>query len=234
MSRVAELIGRSPGTVRAWERGTAVPDDPSLVSTLAAVLGLDEAATFELAGLTPPVSGRGVTVEQALRSLHDPAPERPTVSRPREAAREAARGVDLADPAVGRHAPAAVAPQPSDEGQAGAARPRTGSHAAATDPERPGIMERLRAATVRAPRPVAPRAAAGRDATARAAAPPTTLPAAPVAPSYLEDPTERWSYKMRSVLTAVGVGLLLLVFGWAAANFLDAIGETWDILTSNL
>ena len=81
------------------------------------------------------------------------------------------------------------------------------------------MIDRLRASTVRKPRPAGPL---------------TTLPAAPAEPSYMEDPTERWSYKMRSVLTAVGVGFLLLVFGWAASNFLEAIGETWDILTSNL
>ena len=52
--RVAELVGRSPGTVRAWERGRSQPEDPIVVSSLAAVLGIDETELFLAAGMEPP------------------------------------------------------------------------------------------------------------------------------------------------------------------------------------
>ena len=42
-SRVGDLIGRSPSTVKAWERGRSLPTDANVVSSLAAVLGIDRA-----------------------------------------------------------------------------------------------------------------------------------------------------------------------------------------------
>jgi hypothetical protein len=204
-----------------------LPEDPTVLSSLAAVLGLDEAETFRLSGLTPPVADGRVTVEQALRSLGDteePAPRRmhgEAVGR-RERPPTPAGGVDLADssaPGMAPPQPVPAATPPEAAPGSGPSRQRPVQAAPAPKSERPGVMDLLRSATVRKP---------------RAPAPLTTLPPTPVEPSYMEDPTERWSYRMRSVMTAAGVALLLLVFGWAAANFFDAIGETWGILTSNL
>lgn len=224
VSRVAELVGRAPGTIRAWERGTLVPEDPSAVSTLAAVLGLDESATFQLAGLAPPIAEGQVTVEQALRSLSDSEEPSRLLFGDRVGTRERrtpSGGVDLADsnlpPAPPPAPPAGARPRPvrAPSGEEGA----SSASGTGRSPSGPGFLNRLRAATVRRP---------------GSAAPLTTLPAAPVEPSYMENPEERWSYRLRSLLTAAGIGFLLLVFGWAATNFLDAISETWDILTSNL
>ena len=50
----------------------------------------------------------------------------------------------------------------------------------------------------------------------------------------MEDPTERWSYRLRSIYTAVGVVALFIALGWAASNLLDALGSVWEELTSNL
>ncbi len=41
-ARFAELVGRSPSTVRGWERGRARPGDPATVAAIAAVLDVDE------------------------------------------------------------------------------------------------------------------------------------------------------------------------------------------------
>jgi hypothetical protein len=88
-----------------------------------------------------------------------------------------------------------------------------------TAPRGPGIIERLRLATLRRP---------------RAAAPLTTLPPAPPARSYVEDADERLSYKLRALYTLVGVGLAFVAFVWAASNLLDAVKSVWDLFFSNL
>lgn len=54
-ARVAALIGKSASTVRSWEQGRSNPGDPQSVSTLAAVLGLDEGELMGRAGFETPV-----------------------------------------------------------------------------------------------------------------------------------------------------------------------------------
>ena len=43
LSTFADLVGRSTGTVRSWERGRAAPGDPKTLGAMAAVLDVDEA-----------------------------------------------------------------------------------------------------------------------------------------------------------------------------------------------
>ena len=52
--------------------------------------------------------------------------------------------------------------------------------------------------------------------------------------SYMEDVEERWSYRIRSILTAAGVGALGLVLIWAGSELLGAVGDVWDALTAGL
>lgn len=68
-TRVAELIGRAPGTVRSWERGRSIPSESTVVSSLAAVLGIEERMLFEAAGLDLPAEQPTVTIEQSLASI---------------------------------------------------------------------------------------------------------------------------------------------------------------------
>ena len=49
--RLADLVGRSPSTVRSWERDRATPNDRSVVDAIAAVLGIDGLLLSGLAGL---------------------------------------------------------------------------------------------------------------------------------------------------------------------------------------
>jgi transcriptional regulator with XRE-family HTH domain len=228
VSRVAELIGRSTGMVRAWERGTVAPTESAVVSSLAAVLGIDEVTLFESAGLEPPVQRRQVTVEQALRTLtpeQAAGPPRPRAPRPGEALTEGLRvpPQERRRPPQGAptesRQPGPVTPvtqtrpteRPVNRGAHGRSEPITG--------EKVGLVDRLRAATLRKPKPAAPL---------------TTLPRAPVAPSYLEDEDERFSYKLRSVFTAAGLLVLMLGLAWAAANLFAAVGAVWEELTKNL
>ncbi len=77
-ARVGELVGRASSTIRAWERGQSMPNEPALLSTLAAVLGLDEARLFELADLEPPeITEEYPTIEQSLLEIAPPG-SRPT------------------------------------------------------------------------------------------------------------------------------------------------------------
>jgi transcriptional regulator with XRE-family HTH domain len=49
--RLADLVGRSPSTVRSWERDRATPNDETVIDSLSAILGLDKAILFGLAGV---------------------------------------------------------------------------------------------------------------------------------------------------------------------------------------
>lgn len=77
VTRVAELIGRAPSTVRNWERGRSVPSDAGLLSTIAAVLAVPERRLFEAAGLDAPTKEHAPTIEQSLSEIA-PSREEPT------------------------------------------------------------------------------------------------------------------------------------------------------------
>ncbi len=49
--RLADLVGRSPSTVRSWERDRATPTDETVIDSLSAVLGVDRTILFGLAGV---------------------------------------------------------------------------------------------------------------------------------------------------------------------------------------
>ncbi len=68
-ARLGELVGRSAGTIRAWERGSSLPADPAVVTALAAALDLDEADLFRSSGLEPPADAPAPTIEQALQTI---------------------------------------------------------------------------------------------------------------------------------------------------------------------
>jgi transcriptional regulator with XRE-family HTH domain len=229
-SRVAELIGRAPGTIRAWEKGTSRPSEPGVVSALAAVLGIDESALFDSAGLDRPVIESNPTVRQALSTIapgavHDEFPTRePAGGRSR---REPSGAFGTFQPGVTAAATgetiAATHERASDEETQLTQVPASMGGAPSRKSVRdgaPSFLDRLRAATVRRqPRP---------------ASAPSTLPPVPRAPSYLEDTTERWSYRLRAIYTGAGVIALFIVLGWAASNFFSSVGEVWEILTRNL
>jgi len=68
-TKLGELVGRSPATVRSWERDKSHPNDAGVITALSAVLGLDENDLFEKAGQKMPVVEESPTVEQALATL---------------------------------------------------------------------------------------------------------------------------------------------------------------------
>ena len=68
-TKLGELVGRSPTTVRSWERDKSQPKDAAVITALSAVLGVDERAMFEKAGQKMPLVEDSPTVEQALATL---------------------------------------------------------------------------------------------------------------------------------------------------------------------
>lgn len=78
-AKLGDLVGRSPSTIRSWERDRSAPTEKSVLHALAAILGVDEKSLFEKAGQDPPPEVESSpTVEQALATLH---PEREIDSR---------------------------------------------------------------------------------------------------------------------------------------------------------
>lgn len=74
-TKLGELVGRSPSTVRSWERDKSQPNDAAVLTALSAVLGVDEKDLFEKAGQRIPEVEDSPTVEQALATLNPDAVE---------------------------------------------------------------------------------------------------------------------------------------------------------------
>jgi transcriptional regulator with XRE-family HTH domain len=68
-AKLGELVGRSPSTIRSWEKDSTSPADQEVLTALAAVLGIDEALLYEKAGQALPEVESSPTIEQALASL---------------------------------------------------------------------------------------------------------------------------------------------------------------------
>lgn len=69
-AKLGELVGRSTATIRSWERDKSRPNDPQVLSTLAAILGVSERQLFDKTDVELPVFVEtSPTVEQALAEL---------------------------------------------------------------------------------------------------------------------------------------------------------------------
>ncbi len=69
-TKLGELIGRSPTTIRSWERDQSQPNDPEVITALSAVLGIPEHTVYDKTGQQMPVVEESPTVEQALATLN--------------------------------------------------------------------------------------------------------------------------------------------------------------------
>jgi transcriptional regulator with XRE-family HTH domain len=217
--RVGELIGRAPGTVRAWERGRTVPSDPFAVSSLAAVLAIDELELFRAAGLNPPGRQPSRTIEQELATI---APQRSAPSSSTNAAEPAEARIEERASVATDETFVPVLPFEADA-------PPTDALSAFFDKSKDFLAELV------APLERARRLRRERDAaSAPRQIPVTPAPSAPLTGSYMDDPEERWSYRLRAMWTAAGVGALGVLLLWAGSHAWQAFGETWDALLSGL
>lgn len=199
--RVAELIGRGTGIVKAWERGRAVPTDPFVITSLAAVLAVEETRLFRAAGIDPPGRQPTLTIEQELATIAPPRQPRPA---PEEGTETSAEGVPRG--VMTQETPSAPKPQPET------------ATSAVTE-----YVARQADAPAAAPTPARREPRSPRVASEQA-----------IARSYMDDPEERWSYRLRAIWTAAGVGVLGVLMLWAGSRALDAFGDVWDSLLSGL
>ena len=203
-ARVGELVGRSPATVRGWERGRSQPDDPVVVSSLAAVLGIDESDLFAAAGLEPPRASTPFSLEETLSTIAPTQADRPS-----------------------KHAAEPDLPVAATTGRAAERRGKLSEVDSPIDKVRTALgsfaetwrQQQATQPSNRLPEP-APSVVAQRRSLASL--------------SYMEDVEQRWSYRVRSILTAAGIGLLGIVLLWAGSQLLGAVGDVWDALTAGL
>jgi transcriptional regulator with XRE-family HTH domain len=111
-AKLGELVGRSPSTVRSWERDHSRPNDPHVITTLSAILGIDERTLFEKAGQPQPEIETSPTIEQEMASLSPDTDEQPDLV---EGSEPEPASVLLAEPtpqpeAVSTEVPTYVAP----------------------------------------------------------------------------------------------------------------------------
>lgn len=223
-AKVAELIGKSPSTVRSWELGRTSPSEPGVVSALAAVLGIDESTLLGRAGFAEPVLTPRLSLQQELESLrhNDPTPIPPPEPLPPKV--KAPRDDDSRQPAVSKPSRFALRSGPPrhlvPEGIE--IQPLPPLLAAATLPpvteEKSGTEEKPISVTVlEAAKPAAPR----RQRKV------TVLPQATsgAGRSYIEDSDQRELYRWRGVVTVVCLVVLLLAFWWALRNLGSAVSD---------
>ncbi len=76
-AQLGELVGRSTATIRSWERDQSKPNDPKVLSALAAILAVSERQLYEKAEVEQPemVEESSPTIEQALAELRPPDAE---------------------------------------------------------------------------------------------------------------------------------------------------------------
>lgn len=190
-ARLAELVGRSPSTIRSWERDRTAPADRASVAALAAVLGLteDEMAAAILGPSEPPAAPpTPVPVDQDESAV--PGDDAgPAGGNERAVALEAGHsgGKESIDSSSLR------TPAAAWDGSEAAAAPTVLSEVSPAREETAGAVARL-----------------------------------PRIPSYLDNPEEVRTYRVRAVLTAALMILILIVLIWAFREAREAFGLIFD------
>lgn len=225
-TKLAELVGRSVATIRSWEHDKSLPNDPKVLSALAAILGVDERSLFEKAGQALPATEDSPTIEEALATLDPDLVEGTTFGSVEEAddtAPAATDEVEMEEPAFEEDGVEAEAEEPAvvEVVDASAAEEFL-------EPPGPPMTDEPEAPEAT---PITP--------TPSYAAPPTpysVVSAVPPAhePSYMEDSTQRQLYRVRNLATIVVLVALGIAFLWAFSEGLGALGDWWDEFFGNL
>lgn len=206
-AKLADLVGRTVTTIRAWERDKSRPNDPKVLSALAAVLGVDEKHLFDKAGVEPPETETSPTVEQALATL----------------AFEDVVDASGGDTATGQDEQPPPEPESEPEPEhehepVVVASPEEQEH-------QPSVERQLQAVGAGQQ----PAYAAPPDPLERGPVTPTTADL-----SYIEDDSQRQLYRVRNLATLVAFVALVIAFLWALGEGLGALGEWWDEFFANL
>ena len=194
-ARLAELVGRSPSTIRSWERDRTAPADRASVAALAAVLGLteDEMAAAILGPTESPPAAPA------------PAPTPAPVER-----NESAVPDDDASAASGA--------EPATALEVGHSKGNDSIDPSSTETPAPASDDSQAAAAPTVLSEVSPARVETGSAVARL----------PRVPSYLDDPGEVRTYRVRTVLTAALMIFILIVLIWAFREAREAFGLIFD------
>jgi len=228
-AQLAELVGRSTASVRAWERDKSRPNDTKVIAALSAILGVSERQMFEKADVVPPTPSAepDATLEQTLAEL-SPTGEDPATGGDDDDDRtallvgpsgdDAESGVD-AEPVIELD----LEPEPGLDGDP-VAEPGEGD----TDD-----------ADVDADAPVVAAALTGAASDPAYVAPTDNYVTTPLTPtlsdlSYMEDRSQRQLYRVRTLATLVALVALVVAFLWAVGEGLGALGDWWNEFFGNL
>lgn len=154
--RLADLVGRSPSTVRSWERDRATPNDETVIDSLSAVLGLDKGVLFELAGVE--FAGQSPEAISSSEVVEAPTPTGLFESGSVDVTQDFTKGTDEAvgdseDAAAARHS-VQMGPEPASRPNAGDAR--LPGQARAPEPAKPYLLQTDRRADQVRPGPARP------------------------------------------------------------------------------
>lgn len=240
-ARLGQLVGRSAATIRSWESDKAIPNDPVVLSVLAAVIGIDERTLYDKAGVERPVYVEtSPTIEEALASLA------PTTEGASETPEEPAGEVALEE--IATVVEPAVAPEPmplfdvGDEEE----RRRLEAMLAEFEDEELGdgvvFEEDEITETIDRGLPTRP---ANDDPVPVAAGPVLVAPAGtgskgrttvlvPAEASYIEDPAQKRYYEIRTMVTVAALIALGVAFIWALGQGLGALADWWTEFFENL
>jgi transcriptional regulator with XRE-family HTH domain len=209
-TRLAELVGRSPSTVRSWERDRTVPVDQPAIAALAAVLGLTEEE------IRSAVSGPAADVEDSIQPIVEPSPDGDSTPPERPAETDATEAPPAMD---------ADRIDMSDD-RAVSSDPATGTTRGSSPSDTPSQSE--------SPKPWSPKpvpAVAVADETVLVEAPSAVSQVSgvvshkPRVPTYLDDPAEVRTYRTRTIVTAVLLILMVIVLSWAFTEAREALGS---------
>lgn len=207
-AKLGELVGRSPSTVRSWERDRSMPTETAVLHALSAVLGVDERTLFEKAGQEAPSDQEiSPTLEQALASLASPSDREE--KRDEEDQRGEAMSVE----------------QRSDEVDLTEDEPvSTQLELTVDEPKTPKPAEAHTAVPTATP-PAKPD-----PGYVKPPEPYVVTPTTPrfVEPSYVEDAGQRQLYRVRNLATLVVAVAMVVALIWALSETLGALGSWWD------
>jgi len=209
-ARLADLVGRSPSTVRSWERDRSHPADEASLAALGAVLGLTDEELAGAAGTQPVPAAEESGVNLPIVDTDGPSDEPGTdpvetepQTVPDEPTGESAAPVEPSDPSVETEAPALTESLPP----LSPPQPEPGDSLTATSPS------------------VAPEKT---EIATGVEAPVGAVLVRPRVPSYLDDPRELRTYRSRAIMTAILLILMFIVLSWAFTEARDAFGLLFD------
>ena len=243
-SRLAQLIGKSPTTIRSWEHGRTNPADPGAVTAMAAVLGLDENDLLGQAGFEEAQPAHAPNARQELSSLisaqnrnfplavapdvsvdtdvpvgtelpeHQPETDQIPVADTRI---EAAVPAAVADTPIEAPAPAAIEGKVTDLPDPAPASPTAEPIAQKPVRDIPGPKTRI---------VVTQQSSAGTSVG--------SSNGYVGALSYVEDDTEKDFYRRRGSITAVVLIFMVVVIWWALGRTGGAVADLIEGMVGSL